>query len=136
MKSKFSDMTSSSNFLTLRISFVKFSYWPQFHVKIITGSRVKIIFYKGLTRNQKIGNTTVWVLPVWRLGRVMDVKLGTNISDKMLLNAAKCQGFSFYQFWVDKGKPTGGGGEGIISHPDKGYEPGVHTFTNFWRKSS
>ena len=136
MKPKFADMTLSSNFLTLRVSFVKFSYWPQFHINIITGSRVITIFYKGLTRNQKIGNTPVWVLPVWRLGRVMDVKLGTNISDKMLLNAAKCQGFSFYQFWVDKGKPTGGGGEGIISHADKGYERGVHTFTNFWRKSS
>ena len=27
----------------------------------------------------------------------------------MLLNAAKCQGYSFYCFWVIKGKPTGGG---------------------------
>ena len=26
----------------------------------------------------------------------------------MLLNAAKCQGYSFYRFWVIKGKPTGG----------------------------
>ena len=25
----------------------------------------------------------------------------------MLLNAAKCQGYSFYRFWVIKGKPTG-----------------------------
>ena len=24
----------------------------------------------------------------------------------MLLNAAKCQGYSFYHFWVIKGKPT------------------------------
>ena len=28
----------------------------------------------------------------------------------MLLNAEKCQGYSFYCFWVLKGKPTGGGG--------------------------
>ena len=27
----------------------------------------------------------------------------------MLLNAAKFQGYSFYRFWVIKGKPTGGG---------------------------
>ena len=35
-------------------------------------------------------------------------KLGTDVSNKMLLNAAKCQGYSFYRFWVIKGKPTGG----------------------------
>ena len=29
----------------------------------------------------------------------------------MLLNAAKSQGYSFYRFWIIKGKPTGGGGE-------------------------
>ena len=28
----------------------------------------------------------------------------------MLLNAAKFQGYSFYRFWVIKGKPTGVGG--------------------------
>ena len=28
----------------------------------------------------------------------------------MLLNAAKCQGYSFYHLWVVKGKPTGRGG--------------------------
>ena len=27
---------------------------------------------------------------------------------RMLLNAAKCQGYSFYSFWVIKGKPAGG----------------------------
>ena len=42
-----------------------------------------------------------------RLGRVRDTKFGTNISNKMLLNAAKCLGYSFYRFWVIKGKPTG-----------------------------
>ena len=65
--------------------------------------------FKGLTRNTKIGNTSVWVLAnVWRLGRVMDTKFGTNVSNRMLLNAAKYQGYSFYRFWVIKGKPTGG----------------------------
>ena len=29
----------------------------------------------------------------------------------MLLNAAKCQGYSFYLFWVSQGKSTVGGGE-------------------------
>ena len=34
----------------------------------------------------------------------------------MLLNAAKCQGYSFYCFWVIEGKRTGG----KIAHPPPG----------------
>ena len=64
---------------------VKFSYWSKFHVNIITGSGViTISFYKGLTRNPEIEN------PVW-------------VSNKMLLNAEKCLGYSFYHFWKKKG---------------------------------
>ena len=92
---------------------MKFSYWSKFHANIITDSGVMtIFFYKGLTRNPKIGNTPVWVLPnIWRLGQVGDTKFGTSVSNKMLLNPAKCQGYSFYRFWVTTGKPTGGGGK-------------------------
>ena len=99
------------------VSLVKFSYRSKFHVNIITGSGIMIIFfYKGLTRNPEIGNTPVWVLPnIWRLGQVMNTKFGTNVSNKMLLNAAKFQGYSSYRFWVIKGKPTG---EGVkLPHP-------------------
>ena len=60
---------------------------------------MKIFFYKGLTRDLEIGNTTIRVLPnIWRLRRVRDIKFGTNVSNEMLLNAAKCQGYSFYRF--------------------------------------
>ena len=31
-----------------------------------------------------------------------------NVSNKLLLNASKCQGYSFYRFLIIKGKPTGG----------------------------
>ena len=90
---------------------VKFSYWSKFHVNIITDSGIMtIFFYKGLTRNPEIGNTPFWVLPnIWRLKQAMDTKFGMNVSDKMLVNAAKFQSYSFYRFWVIKGKPTGGG---------------------------
>ena len=90
---------------------VKFSYWSKFHVNIITGSGIMtIFFYKGLTRNPEIGNTHVWVFPnIWRLGRVMDTKFGTNVYNRMLLNAAKFQGYRFYRFWVIKGNQLGGG---------------------------
>ena len=92
------------------VSLAKFSYWSKFHVNTITGSGIMtIFFYKGFTRNREIGNTPVWVLPnIWRLERVMGTKFGTNVSSRMLLNVAKFQGYSFYRFWVIKGKPTGG----------------------------
>ena len=37
---------------------------------------------------------------------VRDAKYGTNVSNKMLLNAAKV--YSYVRFWVIKGKPTDG----------------------------
>ena len=90
------------------VSLVKFSYWSKFYVKIINDSGVTaILFYKRLTRNPKIGNTPVWVLQnIWRLGGIGDTKFSTNISNEMLLNASKCQGYSFYRFWIIKGEPT------------------------------
>ena len=76
----------------------KFNYKSKFHVNINTGSGVmRIFFYKGLTRNREIRNTPV--------------------SNKMLLNAAKCKGYSFYRFWVIKGKPTGEGGQNYPQPP-------------------
>ena len=38
----------------------------------------------------------------------MDTKFGMIVSNRMLLNAAKFQGYSFYRFWVIKGNPSGG----------------------------
>ena len=68
-----------------------------------------------MTKNPEIGNIPVWILPnIWRLGQVRDTKFGMNVSNKMLLNATKCQGYNFYCFWDIKGKPTG---EGVkLSH--------------------
>ena len=109
--SQFSDITPSSVFFwCCFVSLVKVSYWSKFHANIITASRLmKIFFCKGLTRNLEIGNTPVWVLPnIWRLGQVKHTKFGMNVSNEMLLIAAKCQGYSFYHFWVIKRKPTGG----------------------------
>ena len=89
---------------------VNFSYWCKFHVNIITGSEVMtIFFYEGLTRNLEIRNILVWVfLNIWRLGKANNIKFGTNISNEMLLNAPKFQGYSFYRFCVIKVKPTVG----------------------------
>ena len=94
------------------VSLVIFSYWSKFYVNIITGSGIlTIFFYKGLTRIPEIGITPVWGLPnICRLGRAMDTKFGAIVCNRMLLNATKFQGYSFYCFGVIKGKPTGGGG--------------------------
>ena len=40
-------------------------------------------------------------------GTSKNTKFGTNLSNKILLNAAKYQGYRFYLFWVSKGKPKG-----------------------------
>ena len=100
---------------------VSFSYWSDFYVNIITGSGIMtIFFYKGLIRNPEIENIPAWVLSnIWRLEQVMDNKFGTNVSNRMLLNASKFQGYSVYRFWVIKGKPTGGGIKiPPLLHPD------------------
>ena len=79
------------------IPLVSFNYWPKFHVKIITASGVMTdLFYKGLTISLEISNTPIWVLlNTWRLGWVKDTKFGTDVSNEMLVNAAKCQSYSF-----------------------------------------
>ena len=103
-------MTSSSIFFwRCRVTLVNFSCWSKFHVNIMTVSGITTTFvYKGLTWNPQIGNTDVCVWPhIWRLRWVRDTTFDTNVSNKKLLNAAKCQGCSFYPFWVIKGKLTG-----------------------------
>ena len=89
MTSQFSDMTPLS------------IYWSTFHVNIWSYRVMTISFYKGLTRNPEIRNTPVWVLPnIWRLGLVRNTKFRMKVCNKILLNTAKCQGYSFYRFWV------------------------------------
>ena len=108
--SQFSDMTSSPNFfdvvlfllssLVTCLSFMSIS-------SLVQGSW-QFLFIRDWP---EIGNTPVWVLPnIWRLGQVKNTKFITKVSNKILLNAVKCQGYSFYRFWVVKVKPTGGGG--------------------------
>ena len=96
MTPHFSEMISLSIiFWRCFVSFVKFRYGSKFHVIVISGSRIMtIFFYTGLTRNPEIRNTPVWVFHnIWRLGRVMDTKIYTNVCNRTFLNAAKCQSY-------------------------------------------
>ena len=90
---------------------------------------------RDLTRNPEFGNTPIWVLSnIWRLEQVGNIKFGTNVSNKILLNDAKCQGYCFYRFWVIKRKPTGAGRCGGGDHPDYGYQSNIYLFkVNSWK---
>ena len=80
------------------------------------------LFYKELTRNPEIGNTPVWVFPnIWRSGRVMDTWFGMNTSNRILVNAAKCEVIAFTVFELLRENQLGQKGGGKItppSHPD------------------
>ena len=94
-------MTSSLFFWRCLVSLIKFSYKWKFHVKISTCYGVLAIFvYTELTRN----------------GKYPCLSFSTNFSSEKLLTTAKYQGYSFYRFWVIKGKPTGG--KSPLSHTD------------------
>ena len=66
----------------------------------ITGSGVMtIFFYKGLTINLEIKNTPhLSFAQYMETDQVRDTKFGTNVSNEMLLNAAKCQGLLLLPF--------------------------------------
>ena len=103
MTSQFVNMKPSSIFLVV-VLFLLSSLvtGPSFMSRSSYCHRVMIIlFNRILTRNPEIGNTLVWVLPnIWGLGRIRDTKFGTNMSNEMLLNATKCQGYNFCLFRV------------------------------------
>ena len=104
MTSQFSDMTSSSNFFEVVLFLLSILVTgPSFmSISSLVLELWQFLFIKDW---REIG-----VLPnIWRLGRVRNTKFGTNVSNKMLLNAATCKGYSFYHFLVIKGKPTGAG---------------------------
>ena len=95
------------------VTLIKFSYWSKFHVNTITGSGVMTIFlYKELTKNPEIGINPVWVLlNIWRLGQVGDTKFDMNVSNKILLNAAKCRVTAFtISELLRENQQRGGGG--------------------------
>ena len=110
MTSRFDNMKSSSKFFDTDVFFLpSLVTGPRFmSVSLLVLVLGQFSFIRDWAEIQIDQNTSVWVLPdIWGLGRVRDTKVGTNVNKK-LLNAAKCQGYSFYGFWVINGKPTGG----------------------------
>ena len=114
---QFSDMTSSSDFFGNVLLLLSSSdTGPSFmSISSLVLELWQFLFIRDWA---EIGNTPIWVLPnIWRLGRVRNIKFGTNFSNKLSLNAAKWQGYSLYRFWVIEGKLTGGGGRVKLPTP-------------------
>ena len=88
MTSQFSDMTSHQIFYDVALFFFSFAF----------RGVMKIFFYKGLARNSKIGIPPSEFCPISGDWGELDIKSGMNVCNKMLLNAAKGQGNSFYHF--------------------------------------
>ena len=109
MKAKFVDMTSLLVFFDVVVFLLSILVASPSFMSISRLVLESLFLYKRLNRNPEIGNAVVWVLPnIQRLGQVRDTSFDTIVSDKMLSHVAKCNGYSFYRFWVIKGKPTGG----------------------------
>ena len=85
------------------VSLVKFNGRSFMSISSLVLELWQFTFIRDWPEIPEIGNTPVLLLPdIWRLGRVRDTKFTGNISNEMLLNAAKCQGYSFYSFWIIK----------------------------------
>ena len=99
------------------VSVINFSYWAKFHVSIITGSGVITFFcYKGWPEIQKSEIHPSEFCPISGEWDELGIPYLARVS-VMLMNAAKCQVYSFYRFWVIKRKPTRGGEGGGNSLP-------------------
>ena len=93
MTSVFVDMASLSNFFDVALFLLS---------RLVTGlsfmsksSQVLHLWQlTRLTRNQEIGKTP----------RLSFAQYLENVSYEILLNTSKCKGYSFYHFWVIKGK--------------------------------
>ena len=99
MTLQFSDMTSSWNFFD--VIFCLFSglvTGPSFmSISSLVLELWQFSFIRDWHEIPKSGKTSVWVLQnIWRLEQVRNTKFGINVSNKMLLNAGKCQKYGFY----------------------------------------
>ena len=102
MTSQFSDMTSTSIFfdvvLFLLSSLVTDPSFMSISSLVLELWQLSLLI-RDWPENPEIGNTPVWALPnIWRLKQVRNTKFGTKVSNKMLLNSAKCQSYCFLLF--------------------------------------
>ena len=107
MTSQFADMTSSSNFVDVVLFLMLISVTgPSFiSISSLVLELWQFSFIRDWPEIRKLKISPSEFCPV--SGDWGDLRI-PNVSNKILLNAAKCQCYSFYHFWVVKRKPTGG----------------------------
>ena len=128
MTSQFADMTLSLNYFDVVLFLLSILLLLLVQVSC---QHQQWSWYRGFTRNPEFGDTPVWVLlDIWRLGEGRNTKFGSDIFNKMLLSAVKCNGYSFYRFWVIKEKKQNVGGK-ITAQPRLDY-PLYCSFMQAW----
>ena len=107
MTSQYSDMKSSSNFFVVLFLLLSLVNYPSF-MSILS-----------------------LVLELWQFfSFIRNIKFGTNVSNKMLLNAAKCQGYNFYRFLYRQLLRENQQGEGVLpTVPPPSLHKHTHTLT-------
>ena len=100
MTSQFADIMSLSFFFLFDVNVLLVPILGMELWLVRNGSGVMTIcLYKKLNGNAEIRNTPVEVLlNILSLGQVRDIKFGTNVSNKKLLNTTKCRRNTFYRF--------------------------------------
>ena len=105
MTSQFSDMTSSSNFFDVVLFFLS---------RLVTGPNfmsilplvLELLQFSFIRDWPEIRKSEISPPEICPISGDWD-KLGIPKLAPVSLNAAKCQDYSFYRFWVIKGKQTG-----------------------------
>ena len=110
--SQFCDMTSSSTFFDVVLFFLSSLVTdPNFmSISFLVLELRQFSFIRDWPEIRKLEIlTSVIKSPnIWRLGQVRGTKFGRNGSNKILLKAEKCQGYSFNRFELLRGNQQGG----------------------------
>ena len=111
MTSQFADMASSPIFFWhCLVSLVMFSYWSKFHsISWLVLELWQFSFIKHWPKLWKLETPLSKFFPISGDWGELEIP---NLAQLSLMNVksldvAKCQGYSFYRFWVIKGKSTG-----------------------------
>ena len=119
MTPQFADMTSSGNFFDVVIFLLSGLVTGPTFMSI--SSLVLELWLFFFVRDWP--EIWKWEIPLFKFCLTSgdwgsrNTKFGTDVSNEMLLFAAKCQGYSFCRFWVIKGNPTVWGGGGGVKLP-------------------
>ena len=106
MTSQFSDMTSTSNFFDVLLLLSSLVTGPSFmSILLLVLELWQFSFISDRPEIRKSEIPPSEFCPICGSWGKLWIPNLARMSNKMLLNAAKFQGYSFYRFWVIKGTP-------------------------------